>query len=178
MIMKSICVALVATLSACSIVAQPRHQKKRPRGPDPCRSHNIAQKSTVEQILKEKTRPPSELNLKSAHLLINERQVGDVIILDLVGDMEGLENLNLRFAIDCELQKRHKKIILNLKDVKEMDEVGMYEVNVSGLMVMRESGKLKLLNLTTGIKDLLKITKLLTIFDVYDNETEAVDSFP
>jgi anti-sigma B factor antagonist len=170
---------LVATLLASSITGQKRSKNQGTPKPAPCQINSVTHQSTTlgETLKEEEATTTPKLHLKIPELHINERHAGDVTILDLAGDMEGLANFTLRLRIDCQLEQGHKKIVLNLKDVKEIDEVGLYELNVSGLMLMRNEGKLKLLNLTTGVKDLLMISKLLTVFDVYDNESEAVNSF-
>jgi anti-sigma B factor antagonist len=70
-----------------------------------------------------------------------------------------------------------KKIVLNLAEVPYIDSAGLGEVVRTYTTVSRQGGQLKLLNLTKRITDLLAITKLLTVFDTYDSETEAVRSF-
>jgi anti-sigma B factor antagonist len=70
-----------------------------------------------------------------------------------------------------------KKILLNLGGVKYMDSSGIGELIANYTTISRQGGQVKLLNLTDKIQDLLVITKLLTVFDVYDNEAEALNSF-
>ena len=70
-----------------------------------------------------------------------------------------------------------KKILLNLGGVKYMDSSGIGELIANYTTVGRGGGQLKLLNLTEKVQDLLVITKLLTVFDVYDNEADALSSF-
>ena len=69
------------------------------------------------------------------------------------------------------------KIILNLADVPYIDSAGLGEIVRTYTTVSRQGGKLKLLNLTKRIQDLLAITKLLTVFDTYDSEAEAIKSY-
>jgi anti-sigma B factor antagonist len=69
------------------------------------------------------------------------------------------------------------KILLNLKSVKNIDSSGIGELIANYTTVSRDGGQLKLLNLTEKIQNLLVITKLLTVFDAYDNEAEALNSF-
>jgi anti-sigma B factor antagonist len=71
----------------------------------------------------------------------------------------------------------HKKIILNLAEVPYIDSAGLGEIVRTYTTVSRQGGKLKLLNLTKRIQDLLAITKLLTVFETYDTEDEAIKSF-
>jgi anti-sigma B factor antagonist len=68
-------------------------------------------------------------------------------------------------------------LLLNLESVPYIDSAGLGEVVRTYTTVSRQGGSLKLLNLTKRIEDLLSITKLLTVFDTYDNESEAVKSF-
>jgi anti-sigma B factor antagonist len=75
------------------------------------------------------------------------------------------------------IQQEHKKVVLNLGDVSYMDSAGLGEIVQSYATVTKNGGKLKLLNVTKRIKDLLSITKLLTVFECHDNEAEALKSF-
>ena len=109
---------------------------------------------------------------------IGERKVGDVTILDLKGKMTlGDGDELLRAKINAIIQGGAKKIILNLGDVPYIDSAGLGEVVRTYTTVSRQGGVLKLLNLTKRIQDLLAITKLLTVFDTYENEADAVKSF-
>ncbi len=111
-------------------------------------------------------------------LEIGERYSGNITILDLTGRLTiGEESIALRNAIRRLLGEEKKKILLNVGQVSYIDSSGIGEL-VSGFTALtREGGALKLLNLTQKIQDLLAITKLLTVFDVYDNESEALSSF-
>ena len=110
-------------------------------------------------------------------LEITERQAGDIIILDLTGRVTiGEESVALRNTIRRQLGEGKKKILLNLGEVNYIDSSGIGELVSGFTAVAREGGTLKLLNLTQRIQDLLAITKLLTVFDVYDNENEALSS--
>ncbi|MFV0389602.1 MAG: STAS domain-containing protein [Pyrinomonadaceae bacterium] len=113
-----------------------------------------------------------------ADLNISERQAGDVTILDLSGKVTiGEGSVALRNAIRKVLSEGKKKIILNLADVGYVDSSGIGEFVSSYHAVNKDGGTLKLLNLTQKIHDLLAITKLLTVFDVYEDEGEALASF-
>ena len=70
-----------------------------------------------------------------------------------------------------------KKLLLNLAGVNYVDSSGIGELIANYTTVSRQGGQLKLLNLTDRIQNLLVITKLLTVFDVYENESEALKSF-
>ena len=70
-----------------------------------------------------------------------------------------------------------KKILLNLESVPYIDSAGLGEIVRTYTSISRQGGRLKLLNVSKRIQDLLVITKLITIFDSYDGEAEAVKSF-
>jgi len=109
---------------------------------------------------------------------IVERKVADVLILDLHGKiMIGEGDDALREAITRIVDSGQSKIVLNLADVPYVDSAGLGEIVRCYTTVSRKGGRLKLLNLTKKIKDLLSITKLLTVFETYDTEDEAVKSF-
>ena len=113
-----------------------------------------------------------------AQLTIKERQAGDVTILDLSGKITiGEGSVQLREAVRKLLDEGKKKILLNLGDVSYVDSSGIGELVSSYTTTGNQSGQLKLLNLTKKIQDLLMITKLLTVFQTYDNEADAVASF-
>jgi anti-sigma B factor antagonist len=109
---------------------------------------------------------------------VNTRIIGDVQILDWSGKITlGEGTMSIRNAVQDVLQSGGKKIILNLADVNYIDSSGIGELVSSFTTVAKNGGKLKLLNLTKKIHELLAITKLLTVFDVFDNEQAAVASF-
>ncbi len=113
-----------------------------------------------------------------AELNIQERQAGEVSILDMSGKITiGEGSVALRSAIRSLLEKEHKKILLNLAGVGYIDSSGIGELVSSYTAINKEQGQLKLLNLTQKLQDLLAITKLLTVFDVYENESEALNSY-
>src|SRR5689334_15311965 len=113
-----------------------------------------------------------------AQLTINQRQAGDVTILDLSGKITiGEGSVQLREAVKDLLGSGKKKILLNLGDVSYVDSSGIGELVSSYTTTNNQGGQLKLLNLTKKIQDLLMITKLLTVFQTYDNEQEAIGSF-
>jgi len=113
-----------------------------------------------------------------AELDLKERQAGDVTILDLTGEVRiGEGSIALRDAIRNLADGGKKKLLLNLAGVKYMASSGIGELIANYTTVKRQGGQLKLLNLTDRIQNLLVITKLLTVFDSYDNEAEALKSF-
>lgn len=111
-------------------------------------------------------------------ITINERQAGDVTILDLGGKITiGEGSVALRTAIRRLLGDGKSKILLNLANVGYVDSSGIGELVSSFTAVKKEGGSLKLLNLTQKIQDLLAITKLLTVFDTFDDEPSALSSY-
>ena len=109
---------------------------------------------------------------------ITERHVGDVAIIDLsgrlvLGDSDDL----LRDKVNSLVQQGEKNILVNLSQVSYMDSSGIGELVGCYTTVTRRGGALKLVGLTKRISDLLAITKLLTVFDSYETEKEAVASF-
>jgi len=113
-----------------------------------------------------------------AELDLKERQAGDVTILDLSGEVRiGDSSVALRESVRNLADQGKKKLLLNLAGVKYMDSSGIGELIANYTTVKRQGGQLKLLNLTDRIQNLLVITKLLTVFDSYDSEAEALKSF-
>jgi anti-sigma B factor antagonist len=109
---------------------------------------------------------------------IETRTVGDVHILDCSGKITlGEGTMAVRNTVRDVLKNGGKKIILNLADVNYIDSSGIGELVSSYTTVTNQGGKLKLLSLTKKIQELLAITKLLTVFSVYDNEQQAIASF-
>jgi anti-sigma B factor antagonist len=113
-----------------------------------------------------------------AELNIKQRQAGDVTILDLNGEVRiGDSAAALRNAIRGLAAGGNQKLLLNLAGVKYIDSSGIGELIANYTTVGRAGGQLKLLSLTEKVQDLLVITKLLTVFDVYEDEAEALSSF-
>ena len=109
---------------------------------------------------------------------IEERGVGDVVVLDLKGKITlGEGDELLKDKVNSLVNQGHKKIVLNLADVPYIDSAGLGEIVRTYTTVSRQGGKLKLLNLTKRIQELLAITKLLTVFDTYDSEADAIKSY-
>ena len=109
---------------------------------------------------------------------IEERSVGDVVILDLKGKITlGEGDELLKDKVNSLVNQGHRKILLNLGGDPYIDSAGLGEVVRTYTTVSRQGGSLKLLNLTKRITDLLSITKLLTVFETFDSENDAVRSF-
>ena len=115
---------------------------------------------------------------RGAAMQIEERVVDGVTILDLKGKMTlGEGDELLKDKINSLIQQDRKKLLLNLEGVPYIDSAGLGEIVRTYTTVSRQGGKLKLLNLTKRIQDLLAITKLLTVFETYESEPDAVKSF-
>jgi len=113
-----------------------------------------------------------------AQLNVTLRQTADVTILDLSGKITiGDGSVTFRAAIRDALNQGRTNLLLNFAEVSYMDSSGLGEL-VSGYTTTASMGrKLKLLNLPQKLQDLLMITKLLTVFEVFDDEADAVQSF-
>jgi len=106
---------------------------------------------------------------------IHERTVGPVTILDLegklvLGDGDGL----LKDKVNSLIFQGQQQIVLNLGGVPYIDSAGLGQLIASSTTVARQGGQLRLLNVTKRVQDLLAIVKLLTVFDVYTSEADAV----
>src|SRR5437764_12115147 len=109
---------------------------------------------------------------------IDERAVGDVTVLDLKGKITlGEGDELLKDKVNSLVNQGRRKILLNFADVPYVDSAGLGEIVRTYTTVSRQGGSLKLLNLTKRITDLIAITKLLTVFETFDTENDAVRSF-
>jgi len=109
---------------------------------------------------------------------ITERKRGDVTILDINGKITiGAGDLALRQAAQNALAAGATKIVLNLSGVTTIDSSGVGELVSSYTTATNRGAALKLANLPEKVSDVLTITQLITVFDVYDSEDEAVRSF-
>ena len=109
---------------------------------------------------------------------MNNRQVGDVTVVDVSGRITlGEGSSELRDAMRDLVAKGNKKILLNLGDVSYIDSSGIGELVSAFTSVRNQGGELKLLHLTKKVHDLLQITKLYTVFDVKDDEAGAIAAF-
>ncbi|WP_405014873.1 STAS domain-containing protein [Kitasatospora sp. NBC_01539] len=106
------------------------------------------------------------------------RQQDGASIVDVKGAIViGVGDVQLREAVRELLSDGKKKIVLNLADVTRIDSSGIGELVSAFTTTSREGGKLKLTNLPPKVYDLLVITQLITVFEVFDSEDEAVASF-
>lgn len=109
---------------------------------------------------------------------ITERHVGEVAILDLEGKITiGKGDVAVRDAVSTALAAGSKKLILNMEKVSTIDSAGVGELVSAYTTVTNRGGKLRLLNLPAKVADILQITQLITVFDVLDDEDEAVSTF-
>lgn len=106
------------------------------------------------------------------------RQVQDVTVVDLSGQIKlGEGSSTLRDTVKDLLSKGHKKILVNLGEISYIDSSGIGELISAFTSVRSQGGELKLLNLTKKTRDLLQITKLYTVFDIKDDEAQAIAAF-
>ena len=109
---------------------------------------------------------------------LTTREVAGVTILDLSGKITlGEGGLTLRDEVHKLLAKGSKKIVLNLAGVNYIDSSGLGELVSSYTTAKNQGADLKLLNLTKKVKDVLQVTKLYTVFDIFDDEASAIASF-
>lgn len=109
---------------------------------------------------------------------INERQVQGITVLDVAGKITiGAGDVMLREAVQKALAAGAKGILINLKDVTTIDSSGVGELVSSYATSTGRGAKLKLVNLPAKVQDILMITQLITVFEVFDSEDEAIQSF-
>ncbi len=110
---------------------------------------------------------------------ISERSVGNVTVVDVSGKITLGDggDVALKDKMRSLIQQGVTNVLLNLGEVSYVDSAGLGEIVQAYATVNKDGGKLKLLNVTKRIKDLLSITKLLTVFECYDSEAEALQSF-
>jgi anti-sigma B factor antagonist len=109
---------------------------------------------------------------------IAEREAEAVTVLDLSGKITlGEGDTQLKDKLHSLLHQAKKNVLLNLADVSYVDSAGLGALVSAYTTVTREGGNLKLLNVTRKLQDLLSITKLLTVFETFDSEDEALRSY-
>ncbi len=109
---------------------------------------------------------------------IERRKVANVTILDLKGKIlfgDGIDEL--RQSINGAIKDGEKQLVLNFAEVPYLDSTGLGEVVRSYTTLKKEGGTVKIANLTNKVKDLMMVTKLITVFETFENENEAVKSF-
>lgn len=110
---------------------------------------------------------------------IEERQVGDVTVVAVAGDIRNLEqgDVLLKDKVRSLLQQGRLKILVDLGGVAYLDSAGLGELVASYVTAKNKGGSLKLLGLTKRLNDLLTITKLTTVFESFDSEADGIASF-
>lgn len=109
---------------------------------------------------------------------LTSRQVGDVTVIDAAGRITLGEGASaFRDTIRDLAAKGNKKLLLNLADVSYIDSSGIGEMVSGFTTITNNGGQLKLIGLSKRVKDLLQITKLYTVFEVFDDEADAIRSF-
>lgn len=109
---------------------------------------------------------------------IEKRKKGDVTVLDIKGKIligDGVSEL--REEINKSIDNKENKLILNFEQVPYLDSTGLGEVVRSYTSVKNRGGVVKIVNLTNKVKDLLSVTKLITVFETFEDEDKAVESF-
>ncbi len=109
---------------------------------------------------------------------IEKRKIGSVTIFDLKGKIlfgDGIDEL--RQSVNNAIKDKEKQLVLNFAEVPYLDSTGLGEVVRSYTTLKKEGGTVKIANLTNKVKDLMMVTKLITVFETFENENEAVNSF-
>jgi anti-sigma B factor antagonist len=110
-------------------------------------------------------------------LNVKTRKVDSVIVVDLSGRLTiGEPVLLLRETLRVQLNEGVRHFVLNLGEISYIDSSGLGELVSAYTTIRNKQGDVKLLNLTAKAKDLLQMTKLLTVFDVYEDEAKAITS--
>jgi anti-sigma B factor antagonist len=110
---------------------------------------------------------------------IDEQVSGDVMVVKVSGDITLNKggDVILKDKINSLLQQGRKKLLLDLGGVAYVDSAGLGQLVQVKVTASRNQAELKLLNITKRLKDLLVVTRLSTVFDSFENEAEALDSF-
>ena len=109
---------------------------------------------------------------------VNTRQVDGVTVIDISGRITlGDGSSDLRDAVKGQIAEGHKQILINLSDVSYIDSAGIGELIAAYTSATHQGGTVKLLGLTKRVQDLLQITKLYTVFDIHEDEANALKSF-
>ena len=117
-------------------------------------------------------------NTASVPCQIDERRVGVVTILDLDGELQaGGSRIALHDTIGCLLEEGRNQILLNLAGLSAIDASGLGELLQSNAALNKSGGQLKLLRPARALREMMSITKLLSAFDIYEDESEAVAGF-
>lgn len=109
---------------------------------------------------------------------IERRKKSGVVILDLQGKiLTGDSITGIRVAINNLVKENETKVVLNFADVPYLDSTGLGEIVRSFTSIKKIDGLVKILNLTSRVKDLMTITKLITVFECFEDEEKAINSF-
>jgi len=112
------------------------------------------------------------------NLYINERRIGEVTVLDLKGRVRIAGGTTaLHKSIRCLVQEGKTRILLNLSEVTHIDSSGLGELIASRVTVSNKGGEMKLSHLTEQMREIITMTNLSSVFDIYNNEQDAVASF-
>ena len=116
--------------------------------------------------------------MKMKNLNITERRSGKVKVVDLEGNIRlGEGSSQFRQLIRQLVLNGEKEILLNMAGISYIDSSGLGEMVAGFTSLQKINGKMKLLHLTRRVSELMMITKLLTVFESFDNETQAIGSF-
>jgi anti-sigma B factor antagonist len=138
----------------------------------------VSEQSAQSGQIKISFAPPKRPPLQLGGLRINvTKATGDITILRLHGEVADDGVSDLRAALASLRQQGHLKILVDLGDVSKLDNQGLQALVSEYTALNRAGGQLKLLNVSGKLTDLLTITKLLTVFDTYDDEAQAISSF-
>ena len=108
----------------------------------------------------------------------NIRDLGNIRVIELSGKITiGTGDVKIRELVNQALEDGKKEILFDLGDVKAIDSSGIGEMVACYTTVTKRGGHLKLMHLSPKINDILQVTQLITVFDVFDDEREAVGSF-
>jgi anti-sigma B factor antagonist len=112
-------------------------------------------------------------------LQLEERTIGDAVVVSVTGNItsDSGQTVVLRDKVRSLLQQGHHKLVLDLGGVPFMDSAGLGELVQAYATTRTKGGSLKLSRTTARLRDLLTVTKLVTVFDTYDSVEEAVESF-
>jgi anti-sigma B factor antagonist len=110
---------------------------------------------------------------------LEQRIVGDVVVITVVGDITLNQggNVLLRDKVQSLLLQGYRNLLLDLSGVSHVDSAGLGEMVQAYVSTKNRGGSLRLLHVAMRLRDLLVVTKLLTVFDTYDGEAEALASF-
>ena len=113
-----------------------------------------------------------------ADFSIKIRQSGIVSLVDVSGRLTSFETGALRDSISRLLKQGHKDIILNLTGLQYLDSSGIGELARVYVSVVKQSGQMKVIGLSSKIEEVLKITHLYQVFPEFPDEEAALQSFP